>query len=275
MQVSAKKASSTEKQLKVVDEADSTVDQVAAGIQQIAANAYTAAGTAVSSTDAAQAGDKAVEKAISQMRQIEETVSRSAQVVAKLGARSIEIGQIADTIAGIAGQTNLLALNAAIEAARAGEQGRGFAVVAEEVRKLAEQSQEAAKQIASLITVIRQETDSAVAAMKDGTKEVKIGAEVVNDAGKAFREILLSFNEIAAQMRELSASIQQVSSDSEQVVSSIANIGDINKDTVGQAQMVSAATEEQSATIEEVASASQELATMAEELNQAITRFKV
>jgi len=93
----------------------------------------------------------AVEKAITQMGHIEESVIRSAHVVAKLGERSKQIGQIVDTISGIAGQTNLLALNAAIEAARAGEQGRGFAVVAEEVRKLAEQSQDAAKQIPSII----------------------------------------------------------------------------------------------------------------------------
>ena len=86
-----------------------------------------------------------------------QTVSRSAQVVTKLGENSKEIGQIVETISGIAGQTNLLALNAAIEAARAGEQGKGFAVVAEEVRKLAEQSKAAAERIANLIEGIQKE----------------------------------------------------------------------------------------------------------------------
>ena len=88
--------------------------------------------------------------------------------MATLGDRSQEVGQIVDTISGIAGQTNLLALNAAIEAARAGEQGRGFAVVAEEVRKLAEQSQEAAKHIADLISHIQADTEDAVQAMQEG-----------------------------------------------------------------------------------------------------------
>ena len=96
------------------------------------------------------------------MANIEKTVANSVAVVTKLGERSKEIGQIVENISGIAGQTNLLALNAAIEAARAGEQGRSFAVVAEEVRKLAEQSQEAAKQIANLIGEIQGDTDKAL-----------------------------------------------------------------------------------------------------------------
>ena len=140
---------------------------MSAGIQQVAVNANAVSGMADKTTNAASQGDKAVDAAINQMKNIERSVSSSAQVVAKLGERSKEIGQIVDAISGIAGQTNLLALNAAIEAARAGEQGRGFAVVAEEVRKLAEQSQEAAKQIANLISEIQTETDSAVVAMDD------------------------------------------------------------------------------------------------------------
>ena len=164
------------------------------------------------------------------------SVSSSAQVVAKLGERSKEIGQIVDAISGIAGQTNLLALNAAIEAARAGEQGRGFAVVAEEVRKLAEQSQEAAKQIANLISEIQTETDSAVVAMDDGTREVKIGTEVVNTAGQAFKEIVSLIAEVSSQIREISAAIQQMASGSQQIVASVRNIDSISKGTAGQTQ---------------------------------------
>ncbi|HEY3425515.1 MAG TPA: methyl-accepting chemotaxis protein, partial [Negativicutes bacterium] len=145
-------------QMEAANETSAVVEQMSAGIQQIAANANQVADQSAQAADKAKNGDKEVEKAINQMRQIEDTVNTSAQVVTKLGERSKEIGQIVDTISGIAGQTNLLALNAAIEAARAGEQGRGFAVVAEEVRKLAEQSQEAAKKIAELIGEIQGDT---------------------------------------------------------------------------------------------------------------------
>jgi len=148
-------------------------------------------------------------------------------------------------------------------------------VVAEEVRKLAEQSQEAAKQIASLIGEIRQDTDSAVVAMNDGTREVRIGADVVNDAGKAFQLIYRSISEVSTQMREISAAIQQMASGSQQIVASVRDIDAISKDTADQAQTVSAATEEQSATMEEIAASSQELAKMAEELTHAVSKFKV
>ena len=144
-QVITEVATGAEKQLKAADNTAIIADKMSTSVQQIAANANNVAGNSAKSAEVAQDGSKAVEKAISQMENIENTVTRSSQVVTKLGERSKEIGQIVDTISGIAGQTNLLALNAAIEAARAGEQGRGFAVVAEEVRKLAEQSQEAAK----------------------------------------------------------------------------------------------------------------------------------
>ena len=268
-------AAGAEKQLIAVDDTTSIVRQISGSIQQIAANANTVAGTSAKSADEAADGSKAIEKAITQMGQIEESVVRSSQVVTKLGERSKEIGQIVDTISGIAGQTNLLALNAAIEAARAGEQGRGFAVVAEEVRKLAEQSQAAAKEIASLIGEIQRDTDSAVVAMNDGTKEVQVGADVVKDAGQTFKAIFVSFNEVTNQIREISAAIQQMAIGSQQIVASVRDIDSISKETASQSQTVSAATEEQSATMEEIAASSQALSKMAEKLTQAVSKFKV
>ena len=274
-QVMAEVASGTEKQRNALNNTSSVIGQMSASVRQIAANSDTVTNTSAQSADAAYEGSKTIDKAIEQMGQIEETVSRSGEVVSKLGERSREVGQIIDTISGIAGQTNLLALNAAIEAARAGEQGRGFAVVAEEVRKLAEQSQEAAKQIASLITEIQIDTENAVAAMNDGTKEVRAGTEVVNAAGRTFKEISRLFNEVTNQIRDISEAIQQMALDSRQIVASIQEIDTISKETADHSQTVSSATEEQLATIEEFASSSQSLAKLAQELTQMVNQFQV
>ena len=268
-------AHGTEQQMGAIDATSAVVEQMSAGVQQVAANANEVSMLSNKAADAAHTGGEAIEKAMRQMQQIENAVGASAGMVGTLGARSQEIGQIVDTIAGIAGQTNLLALNAAIEAARAGEQGRGFAVVAEEVRKLAEQSQEAAKQIADLIGVIQQDTDQTVLSMDAGTREVKVGTEVVNVAGTAFREIADLVTQVSGQVREISAAMQQMASGSEQIVSSVKDIDSFSKKAVESTQNVSAATEEQSASVEEIAAASQALAKMAEGLQAAVSKFKI
>ena len=248
---------------------------MSAGIQQAAASSNQVFEHSARAVDKAKEGDKSVVKAISQMAHIEQTVNNSAQVVARLGERSKEIGQIVDTISGIAGQTNLLALNAAIEAARAGEQGRGFAVVAEEVRKLAEQSQEAAKHIAALISEIQGDTDKAVVAMGEGTREVKIGTEVVTTAGKAFEEIATLVTNVSGEVKKVSAVMQQMADGSQQIVTSMKEIDGYSKAAVGQAQTVSAGTEEQAASMEEIASSSQSLAKLAQDLNVAVSKFRI
>jgi methyl-accepting chemotaxis protein len=262
-------------QMEAVNDASAVVEQMSAGIQQIAANANQLADHSAQAADKAKNGEKEVGQAVKQMSQIENTVNTSAQVVAKLGERSQEIGQIVDTISGIAGQTNLLALNAAIEAARAGEQGKGFAVVAEEVRKLAEQSQEAAQKIAELIGEIQGETDKAVVAMNEGTQEVKIGTKVVNDAGIAFKEIMGVVGQVSEQVKEISAAIQQMATGSQQIVDSVKKIDDLSKKSAGESQGVSAATEEQLASMEEIATSSQALAQLAQDLQTSVTKFRV
>jgi len=268
-------AQGAEQQVQAVKATTTIVKQLSAGIQHVATNANAAKGMADRTAKAAQEGDKAVDAAMNQMTSIEKAVSSSAQVVTKLGERSKEIGQIVETISGIAGQTNLLALNAAIEAARAGEQGRGFAIVAEEVRKLAELSQEAAKEIATLIAEIQLETDEAVAAMSDGTREVNVGAEVVNSAGQAFKEIVLLVNKESDQIKEISNAIKQMADGSQQIVVSVQDIDRISNGAAAQTQTVSAATEEQSVSMEEIAASSQALAKMAEELQGAIRKFTI
>ncbi|MBP2637967.1 MAG: methyl-accepting chemotaxis protein [Firmicutes bacterium] len=268
-------ANGAEQQLAAANNTSSLVEDMSLNIGKIAANANQVSSQSAIASGKAQDGRKSVDQAINQMSQIEQTVNTSADVVAKLGERSNEIGQIIDTISGIAGQTNLLALNAAIEAARAGEQGRGFAVVAEEVRKLAEQSQEAAKQIGTLITEIKGETDKAVLAMNEGTREVQAGTSAVNIAGQTFTEIATMVSDVSAEVKEISAAIEQMAGVSRTIVSAVQKIDSVSKSAVAEAQTVSAATEEQSASMEEIASSSQALAKMATELNETIMKFKI
>ena len=268
-------ATGAEEQLTVANETSAIVEQMSAAIRQVATTANDVAGQSAQAANRANDGTAAVNKAVNQMKQIEQTVNSSAKVVVELGERSKEIGQIVATISGIAGQTNLLALNAAIEAARAGEQGRGFAVVAEEVRKLAEQSQEATEQIGTLIGGIQGDTDKAVLAMNDGTREVKLGAEVVNAAGQAFQEIVALVTQVSDQVKEIAVAIDQMSTGSQKIVGSVNRIDTLSKRTTGEAQMVSAATEEQSASMEEIASSSQSLSNLAMELREAVSKFHV
>ena len=262
-------------QMEAANETTKAVEKMAVNMRQMAVDANQAAAGSAQAASKAKDGDEAVVRAVNQMSQIEETVNSSAQVVSKLGERSKEIGQIVNVISGIAGQTNLLALNAAIEAARAGEQGKGFAVVAEEVRKLAEQSQEAAKKIAGLIGEIQGDTDKAVVAMNDGTREVKNGAEVVNAAGVAFREIVELVGRVSKQVEEIAAAMQQMAGDSQQIVGSVRKIDELGKKSAAEAQTVSAATEEQSASMQEIASSSQSLAKLAQDLRVAVEQFRI
>ncbi|QJW45629.1 HAMP domain-containing protein [bacterium BFN5] len=268
-------SSGTYQQVSQIAATVTMVEQVAEGAQQVTINANSATLTSGKTANTAQTGQKSVEEAIKQMLTLESTIANSAQVVALLGERSNEIGQIIDTISGIAGQTNLLALNAAIEAARAGEQGRGFAVVAEEVRKLAEQSQTAAKQIALLIQEIQSETNRAVHAMQAGTSEVELGTKMVNHAGEAFSEIVQLINQVAGQVKDIFNASQQMAGKSKQVVHLVNDIDGISNANSNQAQNVSAATEEQAASMVEIAQSSEDLAQRAQELRNLVGKFKI
>lgn len=263
------------KQMEAVNQTSSAIEEMDKKIKNMADNTECMIETVGETANAAQLGSKVVDKVIVQMSKIEKAVNSSANVVGIVGKSSKEIGQIVDTISTIAEQTNLLALNAAIEAARAGESGKGFAIVAEEVRKLSEQSNVASMQIAKLIGDIQRETDNAVVVMKEGTKEVRNGTDVVNSAGKAFSQISQSVEHVAVQVRSVSETVKQISSNSNKIVTSTYEIEKISSETAEKTQTVTATTEEQSAAMYEIAESSQNLLKLSEDLHEAISKFKL
>lgn len=268
-------ADGAKKQSISIDETSSAIEQMTAAIQQVALSSNEVAGQATETSTAAKQGQQAINNAVKQMNKIGEVTNEVNSSIDQLAMGSKKIGEITDVISGIAAQTNLLALNAAIEAARAGEQGRGFAVVAEEVRKLAEQSSEAAKQITALINDNQTNIDNAVRSMLLSKQNVQTGVEVVTFAGETFDAIIESINQVVNQIQEVSATVEEMASGSQQIVTSIQNIEHISTENLEQSQTVRAAVEEQTASIDQIAVSSQGMAQMAQELLVAANKFKL
>ena len=222
----------------------------------------------------ADAGIQAVEESVNQIISVEKIVNDSALTVDKLGKRSQEIGQIVESISGIADQTNLLALNAAIEAARAGEHGRGFAVVSEEVRKLAEESQLSSQKIATLIGEIQAETTNAVDSMQKGNAAVRRGTESVEKLRDTFDSIRDACVKVETEAKNMVRELKAVES-------ATFKIRDCNDKTLEKGlgiskemESVSAAAEQQSASSEEISSAADELSRLAMELQNTLSMFQ-
>ncbi len=231
--------------------------------------------TAQNSREGVDQGRAAVDEAVGSMQQMASQMEEASQVVGTLGERSKEIGQIVETISNIADQTNLLALNAAIEAARAGEAGRGFSVVAEEVRKLAEQSGEAASNISGLIGGIQRDTDAAVTAMERQNSAVEESSAVVNRAGEAFAKIDDLVNELYGHIETSITSINHATASSQHVMESVQKIQSVANGVTDKAQNVSAATEEQASVMHQITESANSLANMAIKLQEEMAKFKV
>ena len=268
-------AAGTSKQLAAVNDTSAVVEEVSASAEEVAATAETITGLSHKSTAATVNGSSAIERAVKQMGDIGDGSKAVNNAVVKLADSSHHIGEIVNVISGIAGQTNLLALNAAIEAARAGEQGRGFAVVAEEVRKLAEQSESSAKEIAELIKQNTTDIQKAVQAMEESSTSVAVGIDVVNAAGATFKEISQLTDEVSTQIAGVSSAIGEIAKGSEQIVLSVRDIESVSKESAGQSQNVSAAAEELTASMTEISTSSQNLSKMAQELQVAVDKFKM
>ena len=266
---------SAERQAELTGQSRQSITEMSAVIQQVAETAQQVSSSAFSATHEAETGEEKLNLAVGQIDTISRTVNSTASIIVELGAKSKEIGQIVDLITSIADQTNLLALNAAIEAARAGEQGRGFAVVAEEVRKLAEESGEAANRIAGIILEIQNEADRAVRAMEDGTREVAKGTEIIDEAGQAFQEIIKTINIVNQQIQEMAAASQEMAASAETAIVAIEATTEAAVTNAHAANQISAFVEEQMAGIKEMDAAVDKLGEVIADLEQSIAFFKI
>ncbi len=240
-------AGGTQVQAESASGASELVREMTMAIQNVSANAEEAAASSEATVEVAVKGGAAIKETLVGMQLISEKIN-------DLANKSVQIGEIVEVIDDIAEQTNLLALNAAIEAARAGEAGKGFAVVADEVRKLAERSGKATKEISDLISSIQLNTEASVDAVSSGNIKAQ-------NAGNMFEEIMEVVKESSNKVTEIAAASEEQSAQSSEVLNAVENIASITQETA--------------AGVEETAASATDLAKMAETLNEIISKFRV
>ncbi len=249
------------------------MNDMSSNVQDIAVNAQKSAEIAMEASKNTKAVGIRSEELLKQMEYIQEASSESMNAIKSLDAKSEQIGKIVELITNIADQTNLLALNAAIEAARAGEHGRGFAVVADEVRKLAEESGGAAKQISGLITEIQMGTNVVVDSVEKGNTTVSSGVQSLDETVGAMRGIVDGAVKIAEMVQDIAAAAQEQSASIEEITASMEDVSAISEQSAASTQETSAAIQEQISSMEELEKASKELSSMADNLKTATMKF--
>jgi twitching motility protein PilJ len=254
-------ASGATQQDQEITNTSSAVEELTVSMKQVSNNAEASAEAARRALEAAEQGNRSVRDTLEGMQRIRASVQATAKKIKSLGDRSLEISEIINVINDITEQTNLLALNAAIEAARAGEAGRGFAVVADEVRKLAEHSRSATKDIAALIKAIQAETSEAVVVMEEGTKEVEVGARLADQAGKALEAISTVVRQSAELVQEISLASKQQVRGTEGVANAMQIISNITRQTSQGARQTTRTVEH--------------MVKLSEQLNEVFSQFRI
>jgi len=296
-------SSGAQDQSKAVKAVSQITVQINQAVDLLAENTKGVTKRSAEAAQTARSGSQTIEETLTNMQSIKLKVDASARKVQEMGVLSNQIGAIVETIDNISSQTNLLALNAAIEAARAGEHGAGFAVVADEVRKLAERSLQATKEITNLIEGIQKTVGEAVLAMQAGAKEVEIGVNHSNAAGRALTNILDASESVLEQAQRANKATEEVggastqlvqaidtvsnvveqntratrdmAQNSELVTQSIENIASVSEENSAAVEEVTASTEEVRAQIEEVSDSAKSLEQMAQELQALMERFRL
>lgn len=268
-------AAGAEDSKRQLDDNAVSLQAITGGIMRIAESSTDVSELSRETALEAEDGTTAVTENVAQMHAIDSSVETFGEVIRSLAERSNQIGNIVDVINGIATQTNLLALNAAIEAARAGENGKGFAVVASEVRKLAEQSQQSTKQIASLISTIKQETERSVELMKVVSAHTKAGLETTENTAKRFQKILTQTQAMTPRIEDVTATVQEIAANVEEVSATATQIAHIADGNSVASKQVAATTEDQLGSMEEITQSAKTLADMAEELQELVSKFNV
>jgi len=254
-------AQSAETQKGQTAQISAAMQEMSSSVQQVSENANASAEAARRAAETARSAGAIADQTLTKMHAIAGSVSATAHKIENLGKSSDQIGRIVNVINDIADQTNLLALNAAIEAARAGEQGRGFAVVADEVRKLAERTTKATKEIAAMIENIQEETRTAVGAMEEGTLHVEEGVKTTAQAGEALKQIIQMAEEVREMVTHIAAATAQQSTTSDQVNNSMEQISRLVTESAVGAQ--------------ESAKACQDLSELALDLQRMVGNFKL
>lgn len=251
-QNAASAADECHKNLEYMESAADTVQSISTVLENISSQSEGVLQISRSTYEAAAESENAIEKANEHMKEIEVSSQRSKEIINSLGDTSSQIGKIIEIITDISDQTNMLALNAAIESARAGEHGKGFAVVSDEIRRLAEQSASAAKEISNLVTNIQSDTKNAVESIDQSAETIKLGIEMVNLAGKSFEKLRNLQEKNTGNVEEIASASNKTSDYGQKISEIVSNIKELTEQSLKAIESIADSTMQQTASMEEI-----------------------